>query len=140
MKITIGVTIEAPVNKVWSCWITPENIKQWNFASDDWICPQASNNLAVGQKFNYRMEARDGSMGFDFEGRYTAIKENELIEYEMDDNRKVQVVFTEKDGATELKETFETEEVHSAEMQKQGWQSILNNFKKHVEQLNNSKR
>jgi uncharacterized protein YndB with AHSA1/START domain len=133
MKISIETTVIAPLEIVWTAWIEPEDIKNWNIASNDWSCPEAEIDFKVGGKFNYRMEAKDGSMGFDFEGTFTSIKINTLIEYALDDNRKVTITFTETANGIRVVETFEAEDEFSAEQQKQGWQCILNNFKKHVE-------
>ena len=133
MKITVKVKIQGPVEKVWAAWTSPEDIKHWNFASDDWFCPQAEINLQPGGKFSYRMEAKDGSMGFDFEGTFTVIEENKRIKFLLEDNRTVEVNFEVSGEIVTLSETFDTEDEHSAEQQKLGWQSILDNFKKHVE-------
>ena len=133
MEITIQTTINASLEKVWKSWITPDDIKHWNFAIDEWCCPDAKIDFTVGGKFNYRMEAKDGSMGFDFEGKLTAIEENKSIEFVLEDKRKVNVRFSETEQGILVSETFEAEDENSAEQQKQGWQSILNNFKRHVE-------
>lgn len=135
MKISIQTKVNAPIEKVWSAWINPSDIQNWNFASEDWLCPKAQNNFAVGERFNYRMEAKDGSMGFDFEGTYTSITEYQFIEYKLDDDRKVKISFEKTGDEILVVETFEAEDENSAEMQKQGWQCILNNFKKHVEEM-----
>jgi uncharacterized protein YndB with AHSA1/START domain len=132
-KITVESTIKAPVEKVWECWTLPKHITQWNAASDDWHTPFAENDVRVGGKFLARMEAKDGSFGFDFGGVYDEVKENELIEYTIGDGRKVEVHFTAKGNETKVVETFEAEGTHSIEMQKGGWQAILDNFKKYVE-------
>lgn len=132
--ITVSVEIDAPIDKVWNYWTSPEHIVKWNFASDDWCCPTATNEAKTGGKFNWRMEAKDGSVGFDFFGEYDHVIENERIEYQMGDGRKVEISFREEDGKIILNETFETEDVNSAEMQRAGWQAILENFKKLVEQ------
>lgn len=131
--ITVNNTINAPVKKVWEYWTKPEHITLWNNASDDWHTPSAENDLRVGGKFIARMEAKDGSMGFDFGGVYDAVKENEYIEYTMDDGRKVIVHFTSKGDQTDVVESFEAEETNSVDMQRDGWQAILNNFKKYTE-------
>jgi uncharacterized protein YndB with AHSA1/START domain len=131
--ITIETTINAPVEKVWKLWTLPEHITKWNSASDDWHTPKAENDLRVGGKFAARMEAKDGSFGFDFGGVYDAVKTNELIEYTLGDGRKVAVHFTPNGNETKLSETFEAENTNSIEMQRSGWQAILNNFKKYVE-------
>ncbi len=133
MEISIQTKVNAPIETVWSAWITPEDVQNWNFASDDWACPKAHNNFAVGERFNYRMEAKDGSMGFDFEGTYTSITVHQLIEYKIDDDRKVRITFEKSNDGTLVVETFDAENENSAEMQRQGWQNILDNFKKHVE-------
>ncbi|MCB9266688.1 MAG: VOC family protein [Lewinellaceae bacterium] len=132
--ITVHATINAPVEKVWAMWTQPEHITKWNFASGDWHSPHAENNLRPGGKFSYRMEARDGSMGFDFSGAYTAVNENKNLEFTIDDGRHVQVHFSELDGGTFVMENFEAEKMNSIEMQRTGWQAILDNFKKYVEE------
>ncbi|MPR32687.1 SRPBCC family protein [Salmonirosea aquatica] len=131
--ITVETTIDAPLDQVWKCWTTPENIRQWNNASDDWYTPSADNDLTEGGKFVFRMEARDGSFGFDFTGTYQTVKEKELLEYVLTDDRKVSVAFGESDGQTKVTETFEPESENTVEMQQAGWQAILDNFKKYVE-------
>ncbi|MGW8246467.1 MAG: SRPBCC family protein [Acidiferrobacterales bacterium] len=136
MEITIETTINAPIERVWSARITPDDIKQWNFASEDWCCPDAKVDFREGGTFNLRMEARDGSMGFNLEGKYTAIDEHKSIDYALADDRKVTVKFIGSGEGVLVTETFEAEDVHSAEQQRQGWQSILDNFKKHVESSN----
>jgi uncharacterized protein YndB with AHSA1/START domain len=133
MKITVETEVNAPLAVVWDAWVSPEEITQWNFALDEWCCPKAEINLKVGGKFNYRMEAKDGSMGFDFEGIFTKVMPNESIHYELGDDRLVTIEFKETTNGVKVVETFEAEDENSAEQQKQGWQSILNNFKKHVE-------
>lgn len=135
MWIKIETKIDAPLGDVWSAWTTPEAITQWNFATDGWACPRASCDLLVGGKFSYRMEAKDGSMGFDFEGEFTQVQEHEQIEFKLGDGRKVRVTFTGSSDETTISEEFEAEHEASAEQQKQGWQSILNNFKAYVENL-----
>lgn len=132
-SITVEATVNAPAAKVWEYFTDPKHITKWNNASDDWHTPNAENDLTPGGKFNYRMEAKDGSFGFDFGGVYDEIKANELIVYTIGDGRKVKVMFTSKGNQTEIVETFEAETVNSIEMQKGGWQAILNNFKKYVE-------
>lgn len=131
--ITVESTIKAPVEKVWKFWNDSESIKQWNAATEDWFCPKAENNLTVGGKFSYRMEAKDGSFGFDFEGEYTTIIEHNKIAYVMLDERKVEIVFRAQENTTVVVETFEPENMNPLEMQKTGWQAILNSFKKYVE-------
>ncbi|MDI1306990.1 MAG: SRPBCC family protein [bacterium] len=131
--ITVETVINAPINSVWKKWTNPDDIVKWNNASDDWHTTRAENDLKVGGKFLSRMEAKDGSMGFDFSGTYNTIKPNEIIEYTADDNRKVQVHFFDGDDKTTIIEVFEAENENPIEMQKLGWQSILNNFKKYTE-------
>ena len=132
-KITVETTVKAPVEKVWKYWSTPSYITKWSNASDDWHTPFAENDLRAGGKFLSRMEARDGSFGFDFGGVYDVVKTNELIEYTMGDGRKVVINFTGNGNETKVVETFEAESINSIEMQKGGWQAILDNFKKYVE-------
>jgi uncharacterized protein YndB with AHSA1/START domain len=131
--IKVTSTIKAPVSKVWTCWTAPEHIVKWNHASDDWHSPFAENDIRPGGKFLSRMEAKDGSFGFDFGGVYDQIKVNELIIYTMDDGRKVTITFATRGNDTEVAETFEAENTNPVEMQKGGWQAILDNFKKYVE-------
>jgi uncharacterized protein YndB with AHSA1/START domain len=132
-KITVESIINAPVEKVWEFWSSPEHIKQWCSASPDWHVPAADNDLQVGGKFSTRMEAKDGSFGFDFGGIYDQVKTNELIEYTMGDGRKVDVHFAANGNETKVVETFDAESTNPVEMQRGGWQAILDNFKKHVE-------
>ena len=131
--ITVGTTVNAPVKKVWEYWTKPEHITRWNSASEDWHTPSATNDLKVGGSFSCRMEAKDGSMGFDFGGIYDAIRENEYIEYTLGDGRKVKVTFTAVENGTKVSESFDAETTNSRDMQKAGWQSILDNFKKYTE-------
>lgn len=131
--INIAATINAPIAKVWSYYTEPEHIMKWNFASDDWMCPSATNDLRVGGMLTARMEAKDGSFGFDFGGTYTEVVPNERLTYVLGDNRKVEVNFAEQDGITTVTTAFDAETQNPEEMQRQGWQAILNNFKKHVE-------
>jgi len=131
--ITVEATINAPVNTVWECWSGPEHITKWNSASEDWHTPSATNDLRTGGKFSSRMESRDGSMGFDFEGIYDDVKTHEHIAYTMADGRKVNVEFSSDGNQTHVKETFDPENTHSHEMQRAGWQAILDNFKKYTE-------
>lgn len=132
-KITVENTVKAPVEKVWKLWTTPEYITKWNNASDDWHTPRAENDLRAGGKFLSRMEARDGSFGFDFGGVYDEVKTNELIDYIMGDGRKVKITFINKGNETKVIETFEAENQNPIEMQRGGWQAILDNFKKYAE-------
>lgn len=133
MEITIQATVNASLKKVWSAWTTPEDVIQWNFASEDWCCPAASIQLEPGGQFSYRMEAKDKSFGFDFEGEFTVVDCLKKIEFMMSDQRHVAVYFSETSEGTLVQETFEAETQHSVELQKQGWQAILNNFKSYVE-------
>ena len=121
------------LKKVWEFWSKPEHITKWNNASDDWHTPRAENDLRVGGKFSARMEAKDGSFGFDFGGVYDAVRENEYIEYTLGDDRKVKVNFIPQGNKTKVVESFDAESTHSVEMQKGGWQAILDNFKKYTE-------
>lgn len=131
--ITIESTINAPVETVWEYWNKPEHITKWNAASEDWHSPRAENDLRPGGKFSARMEAKDGSMGFDFAGIYDSITPNQYIAYTMGDGRKVEVNFSQSGNSTKVVESFEAEDMHSHEMQKAGWQAILDNFKKYTE-------
>ena len=130
--ITVETFVKAPIEKVWAFWNEPEHITKWAFGSDDWCAPRATNDLRVGGKLIVRMEAKDGSAGFDMEGTYTTVELNKKIEYALGD-RRVTINFTPKDGGCSIVESFEAEDVNPIEMQKNGWQTILNNFKKHVE-------
>jgi len=136
IAITIKALINAPVQKVWEYWTNPKHIIHWNNASEDWYTPRAENDLRAGGKFISRMEARDGSMGFDFSGKYSKVKHQNLIEYILDDNRKVMVRFDPDGNKTKLTEVFEAEQENTVELQETGWQAILNNFKKYVETPN----
>ncbi|MBA2561636.1 MAG: SRPBCC domain-containing protein [Chitinophagaceae bacterium] len=131
--ITVENSINAPVEKVWQYWTQPEHITKWNNASDDWHTPRAENDLRVGGSFVSRMEAKDGSVGFDFGGVYDQVRNNEYIEYTLGDGRKVKITFSGQGNITEVVENFETESTNSIEMQKGGWQAILDNFKKYTE-------
>lgn len=131
--ITISTTINAPLDHVHHVWTNPEHITKWCAASDDWHAPEAWNDLRKDGRFKTRMEAKDGSFGFDFEGTYTNIDGKETIEYVMDDGRKVSIKFEEIGDTTKVTETFDAETENSEEMQRAGWQSILDNFKKHAE-------
>src|SRR5215203_5611531 len=131
--ITIESTINAPAAKVWDYWTKPEHITKWNYASDDWHTPWAKTDFREGGSFSARMEAKDGSMGFEFGGVYDVLKPNEYIEYTIGDGRKVKVKFTEDGNSTKVVESFEAESQNSVELQKGGWQAILDNFKKYTE-------
>ncbi|WP_028608833.1 SRPBCC family protein [Paenibacillus harenae] len=132
-RVTVEATIQAPVEKVWEYWTEPEHIKKWNSASDEWHTPIAENDLRVGGKFLSRMEAKDGSFGFDFGGVYDEVKMNESIAYTLGDERKVHISFVSQGNATKVIETFDPESSNPVEMQKGGWQAILDNFKKYAE-------
>jgi len=131
--ITIETTIKAPVTKVWKMFTKHRHITEWNFASDDWCCPTAINVFKPEGHFSWRMEAKDGSMGFDFEGIYHDIKEYELITYTIADGRKVSISFIVEGEFVKVTESFEPEDENPHDLQKAGWQAILNNFKKYVE-------
>lgn len=132
-KITIEATILADSAKVWTYYTSPEHITQWNFASDDWHCPQATNDLRVGGVYSSRMEAKDGSFGFDFNTVYKSIEMGKSFTYEMEDGRQASVEFTPNAEGTYVKVIFDAETQNSEDLQKGGWQAILNNFKKYVE-------
>jgi uncharacterized protein YndB with AHSA1/START domain len=131
--ITVQTQIKAPIEKVWKFYTIPEHITQWNNASDDWHTPHATNDLKVGGRFLWRMESKDGKMGFDFNGVYSEVKYHELIKYEIEGGRKVEIKFSSKNSETDVEITFEAETENSIELQRTGWQAILNNFKKYVE-------
>ena len=131
--ITVEVDVFAPIEKVWEFWKKPEHIVHWAFASDDWEALDAENNLCTGGKFKTVMAAKDGSLRFDFTGVYTNVKERVLIEYDIDDGRKVSVRFENMGDAIKVIETFEPEKVNTEEIQRNGWQAMLDNFKKYVE-------
>jgi uncharacterized protein YndB with AHSA1/START domain len=131
--IEIESSIQAPVERVWVMWTQPKHIINWNFATDDWQCPNAENDLQVGGKFSSRMEAKDGSFGFDFWGNHTEVVEFKKISSQLGDGRKMTVYFESKGEGTYVKEEFEAEETNSIDLQKGGWQAILDNFKKYVE-------
>ena len=131
--ITVETTVNAPIEKVWKFWTEPKHITQWNAAIDSWQCPSAENDLKARGKFSFRMEAKDGSFGFDFGGTYDTMKENHLIEYTLGDGRKAKITFTGSGHTTKVVEDFEAESINPIEMQKGGWQAILENFKKYTE-------
>lgn len=135
--ITVQVVVNADLDTVWKSFTDPKHVVNWNFASDDWECPSAENDLTVGGRFKSRMSAKDNSMGFDFGGTYTKVEEKKSFEYVMDgeDQRKVAVTFEEVDGGVLVSETFDLEHENSEELQRAGWQSILDNFKKYTESL-----
>lgn len=131
--ITVTAVINAPIEKVWQYYNSPEHITKWAFASDDWEAPHAENDVRIGGKFVTTMAAKDKSMQFDFGGTYTEVKEHELLAYTMGDGRKVTVIFKPEDDSVKVTVTFDMEHENTREKQVEGWQAILNNFKKHVE-------
>lgn len=133
-KVTVQAVIQAPVEKVWTYWTEPVHITKWNQASEVWHAPKAENDLRIGGTFVTRMEAKDGSMGFDFGGTYDVVKQHEAIGYTMEDGRRVDIAFVDKGSETEVIETFDLESTHSAEMQQAGWQAIMDHFKAYTEQ------
>lgn len=133
--ITVKTIVNAPVGIVWKSWTEPQHIVKWNNASTDWHTTISENDLRAGGKFLSRMEAKDDSFGFDFSGIYDEVKLNEIISYTLDDGRKVKITFISKENKTEIIETFEAENTNLKEVQQNGWQSILDNFKKYAEQL-----
>ncbi|MCX6227486.1 MAG: SRPBCC family protein [Bacteroidia bacterium] len=133
-SITVSVRVHAPIEKVWETWTHPDDIIRWNNASQDWHTPRAENDLTAGGKFSYRMEARDGSMGFDFRGVYDNVIKMKQIDYTMGDSRKASITFSASGETTEIVETFEAETTNTIELQRTGWQAILDNFKKYTEE------
>jgi predicted 3-demethylubiquinone-9 3-methyltransferase (glyoxalase superfamily)/uncharacterized protein YndB with AHSA1/START domain len=131
--VMVQTRIDAPVELVWKLWTSPGDIIKWNYASDDWHTPRAVNDLRTGGRFSFRMEAVNGSEGFDFEGEYERIIPYEEISYRMDDGREVTILFTRNNGRTKIIETFEPEKINAIEKQQEGWQVILNNFKRYAE-------
>jgi uncharacterized protein YndB with AHSA1/START domain len=134
-NITVEAIINAPVETVWQCWTEPKHIVNWNNASDDWHTTEATNDLKIGGKFSSIMAAKDGSFSFDFWGIYDAVETHKLIAYTLGDGRDVTISFSQKDNQTMVTEVFEPEDENTIELQKGGWQAILNNFKKYVESL-----
>lgn len=132
MQITVETTVAAPIAHVWRAYTTPDDIKQWNAASEDWHTTAATVDLRVGGAFSSRMEAKNGSMGFDFAGTYTKIVEHELIAYTLGD-RKAEVSFAQAPNGVSVRVTFDSEPTHSEEQQRGGWQAILDNFRRHAE-------
>ena len=133
--ITVEAVVKAPVEKVWKTWSEPQHITKWCAASDDWHAPYAENDLRTDGKFKTTMAAKDGSFSFDFEGVYSNVQSNKLIEYAMSDGRKVQIRFTANGNETKVTETFDPENENPIEMQRGGWQAILDNFKKYTESI-----
>lgn len=132
-KITVKNTIDAPIATIWEFWNEPRHIERWNFATNEWHCPKAVNDLRVGGKLKSRMEAKDGSMGFDMEGIYNEVIDQRKIGYSLSDGREVTTNFEDLDGKTKVTTTFDAEKQNPVEMQRGGWQAILDNFKKYAE-------
>lgn len=133
-RITVSALVNKPVADVWKIWTDPAHILQWNAASDDWHCPKAENDLKAGGKFSSTMAARDGSFSFDFEGVYDNVELHKRIAYTMADGRTCEILFSEESGGTRVEEAFDAEAQNSVEMQRGGWQAILDRFKKYAEQ------
>lgn len=133
MEITIETVVKAPLETVWDAWTTAEDVTQWNFASDDWCCPKAEIDLRLDGFYRYRMEAKDGSAGFDLYGRFMQVRPYEFLESFLDDNRMTSVLFSLHEEGTHVIQTFQTEDSHSPAEQEAGWQAILDNFKRYVE-------
>ncbi|PZD96642.1 polyketide cyclase [Paenibacillus sambharensis] len=134
VKVTVEAVVQAPVEKVWQYWTESSHIMNWNQASEDWHVPKAENDLRVGGKFLTRMEAKNGSMGFDFSGVYDVVKQHEKISYTMEDGRTVDITFVNQGNETKVIETFDAESTNPVEFQQAGWQAIMDNFKKYTEQ------
>ena len=134
-EITVSVIVNAPLQKVWQFWTLPEHIKQWNFASDDWCCPSATNDLTVGSEFHYTMAAKDDSFSFDFWGTYDQIVVQKLLAITLGDGRKLTISFEDTNSGILVTEQFDPESENPVELQQAGWQQILENFKKYVEGL-----
>jgi uncharacterized protein YndB with AHSA1/START domain len=132
-KINVEITTPADIRRVWERWTAPQHIVKWNFASEDWHCPHAENDLRTGGKFRYTMASVDGKMSFDFEGTYNEVTDHRSIAYSLVNGRKVSIAFETSGDMTRITEEFDPEEINSAELQRSGWQAILNNFKQYVE-------
>jgi len=132
--ITVQTTINATLSHVWDCFTKPEHIVHWNFASDDWHCPTATSDFKEKGNFSYTMSAKDSTTQFDLKGTFLQIEKEQLIVYQLEDNRKVNISFNVEEDAVKLVESFEPENIHSHDLQREGWQAILNNFKKYCEQ------
>lgn len=135
INITIETNVKAPIEKVWDTWNNPKHVVNWNYASDDWFSPRATNDFKVGGKFVYRMEAKDGSFGFDFSGSYIDIQDNKLVVTRLDDDRLVSTEFIPENDSIKVVETFEAEGENSVELQREGWLAILTNFKNYAESI-----
>jgi uncharacterized protein YndB with AHSA1/START domain len=134
-KISVEALVNAPLEKVWNCWSDPLHITKWCFASDDWHAPKAENELEVGKTFKTTMAAKDGSFSFDFGGKYTTVEYGKRISYVLEDGRQVDITFEQLGDSVKVTEDFDAESEHSIEMQKGGWQAILDNFKKYTESV-----
>lgn len=132
-SVTVKASIQAPIEKVWRYWTEPDHITKWNQASADWHAPRAENDLRVGGKFTTRMEAKDGSMGFDFGGIYDAVTPHEKIAYTLGDGRKVDITFIDQGNETNVIQIFDPESTHPVEFQQAGWQAIMDSFKAYTE-------
>jgi uncharacterized protein YndB with AHSA1/START domain len=133
MKITVETVVDADLKEVWNTWNNPDDIVQWNSPSNDWHTTRSAVDLREGGKFSARMEAKDGSAGFEFEGVYTRVVPNKIIDFRMSDGREVSVEFDDREDGVVVRETFDAESENSPEMQRAGWQAILDNFGRHVE-------
>lgn len=134
-KIKVEVTVKTTPEKAWTAFTNPQHVTEWNFASDDWHSPKAENDLKPGGRFVYRMESKDGAMGFDFGGTFEKVNVNELLSYKMDDGRMAEITFTQDGDSVHVVEIFDPETENSHELQKTGWQLILDNYKKHAESI-----
>ncbi len=132
-KITVETSVKLPAKTAWKYWTGPDHIMKWNNASEDWHTPSAENDLRVGGKFLARMEAKDGSFGFDFAGTYDEVIPYKVIAYTLDDDRTVRITFSEQDSVTRIVEIFDAENENPLEIQREGWQAILDNFKRYAE-------
>ena len=132
ISLTVETTVELPIEKVWEFWTLPAHITQWYFASEDWCAPSAINDLKSGGRFSTRMESKDGSNGFDFSGTYDKVNYPSFISYILDDERKVSIKFSSETDGTKISENFEIENENTTELQRIGWQEILNNFKNYT--------
>ena len=131
--ITVQSEVQVPLEKAWDLWTSPEHIVHWNHASEEWSCPRAESDLKVGGRYTFRMEAKDGSMGFDMCGTFLKIEYPHFLSYDMDDGRLIEVSFEAAENGTRIIERFQPEQIHSIAMQQEGWQAIINNFKSYAE-------
>ena len=132
-SLTVETLVNADLECVWECWTQPKHITQWNFASPEWHCPRAENDLRPGGTFSYRMEAKNGSMGFDYAGKYSEVVPYSAIEYRLEDTRKGNFTFKKEGNTVKIVETFEVDDTHTLEQQRMGWQAILNTFMEYTE-------